>query len=437
MTKKTIAMCTRVEGHGKLNIFIDKNEISNVFFEIEAFRGFENILMNKRIIDVPRILSRVCGLCYASQTITSCKAIEDAFGIEPGEQSIRLRRLLMVGELLNSHSMHFFLQALPDLFVILNGRKKPLSLSKLNKEEPQMTAKMFELIRIGKNLVGIFGGRTAHPITPVIGGISHAPSKSSLTAARKDLQTARDHVTWVLERFQELFLQADPPECSVGDSLFLGTHNYDRYERYDGMLRLRRDGTNVANFSLKDYSKYLDLDSDRNVPRIYAHHEKEEQKLLVGPISRYHVIEDYGIEEVEPYLEFISVPWRKNILLSNYLRLIEMFVEIHEGLSILEDAKLIKPIEIPTLDSLKNSEGIGAVEAPRGTLIHHYQVNDELVLTGAKLLVATEISIPTINDIITRESKELYEKTKDLEQVKARAQMIVRSFDPCISCATH
>ncbi|NVM52892.1 MAG: nickel-dependent hydrogenase large subunit [Candidatus Helarchaeota archaeon] len=112
-------------------------------------------------------------------------------------------------------------------------------------------------------------------------------------------------------------------------------------------------------------------------------------------------------------------------------------VNIYDGLAILENPKLTEPIEIAPLNSIKNTQGIGVVEAPRGTLIHHYQVNKKLELEDVKLLVATEINIPTINEILTRESKRYYDEVQDLEQVKLHAQMILRSFDPCISCATH
>ncbi len=439
--KKTIALCTRVEGHGQLNFFLEKNEIDRVNFEIQAIRGFENILTKKKVLDVPRIASRVCGLCYASQTIASCKAIEDALHIQPSEQSIKLRRLLMVGELINSNSMHFFFQAFPDLFIILKGQECPLSLEELVRFDPQLTTNMFELIKIGKELEEYIGGRSTHPITPIIGGISYAPSKKRIGMARKLIQKAINNVKWVIERYQEIFSGTEPPEDFIlNEPIYLGIHNRGIYDTYEGMLQLKRGASILADFKKEDYYQYIDkLENVKGeLPGIYAL-VKGQHRILVGPLARYHIVSDYKSDEVASYLKFIEKSWQNNLIISNYLRLIEILAKCYEGLDILEDTTLSTPIEL-TLSNLKfekETEGIGIVEAPRGTLIHHYHINTKGELSNVKLLVATEINIPIINELLTKQSKKLYTQFQNLEQVKSHAQMLLRSFDPCISCATH
>jgi len=249
--KTTVAMCTRVEGHGDIKIFFQKNDISNINFEIPTVRGFENILLNKKLIDVPRIVSRVCGLCYASQTIASCKAIENIFEIEPSYQSIQLRRLLMIGELINSHSFHFFFQAFPDLFVLLKGYEKPLSLEELIRYDPQMTGYMFDLIKTGKELVNIFGGRYTHPITPIVGGMANAPPKKSIGVARKYIQKVIENTKWIIEKYQEFIANTTPPdEFNLENQVFLGIQNKGVYNNYLGMLRLKQNGEMLADFPL-------------------------------------------------------------------------------------------------------------------------------------------------------------------------------------------
>ncbi len=435
---KTVDICTRVEGHGSLRFTLQRNEVSGVYFDISAFRGFENILFHKKLIDVPRIISRVCGLCYASQAIASCKAIESIFELEPSNQSIQLRRLLMIGELINSHSMHFFFQAFPDLFVMLKGQSNPLSLNELLQYDPQLTSKMFELIKFGKELVTIFGGRSAHPITSVIGGISHPPSEKSIGMARKYLQQALNNIKWIIEKFQSLFSRDEPPaDLVLKNPTFLAMHDKEKYERYDGLLQLKQKNAVLSNFLVNNYSQHFNWREDLSgaLPGIYT--IPGDQKLFVGPISRYNITENYDIREVEPILSFFNKGWRENLLYSEYLRLIEIMVEIYKGLAILDNPKLTKRIEIPQFISNKKAEGMGVVEAPRGILIHHYQVNNKLEIDKAKLLVATEINIPIINEILTNQSKKLYETTQNLERTKKQAQMILRAFDPCISCATH
>jgi coenzyme F420-reducing hydrogenase alpha subunit len=210
--KKVIDMCTRVEGHGSINIILQKDEISNVDFKLDIVRGFENILHNNNLTDAPRIASRICGICHASQAIASCKAIENIYEIEPSLQSILLRRLMMIGELIKSHSMHFFFQAFPDLFVILKKNPHPLTLSELIHFDPKLTSSMYELINIGNEIVSLFGGKSVHLITPVIGGVMFSPSKKDIGIARKLLQKSLINLEWILERFNQLFSQYNPPD---------------------------------------------------------------------------------------------------------------------------------------------------------------------------------------------------------------------------------
>jgi coenzyme F420-reducing hydrogenase alpha subunit len=433
--KKTVSICTRVEGHGAINFFIDKNEISSVNFELHAIRGFENILKKKKILDVPRIASRICGLCYAAQTIASCKAIEDILEIELSEQSIDLRRLLMIGELINSHSMHFFFQALPDLFVILKGEPRPASLGELLKFDRQLTTNMFELIKLGKETVNIFGGRDAHPITPVVGGMSHAPSKKALINVRRNFHKAINNLKWVIEKYHEMFSEEDPPvDYSLGDSAFLALNNHGNYDRYAGLLKIKQNDKTLAEFTAREYPKYIDR--DRKMPGIHTYFDGE-QKLYVGPLARNNLIENYGDKEIQPLLYYYGKKWQTNLLFSNYLRLIEMLAESYEALRLLDESKLTKPTDLTIPTTIQNSEGMGVVEAPRGTLLHHYKVDEKGYLDEVKLWVATEINIPTINDVLKHQSKKYYQEVKDLEAVKTHAQMILRTFDPCIACATH
>ncbi|MHA1263675.1 MAG: nickel-dependent hydrogenase large subunit [Candidatus Helarchaeota archaeon] len=418
---------------------MQKNELERVTFELKVIRGFENILHHKKLLDVPRIAARVCGLCHASHAIASCKAIENMFQITPSSQSIKLRKLVMVGELLNSDSMHFFFHALPDLFSILKGREKPFSLSELTKFDPVLTEKMLELIKIGKDLEILLGGRAPHTITIVIGGVAIAPTRKIINSVRKYLQRAIINLHWVLERYQDLFSEPLPAKFKVPISNYLGIQNHGFYDFYGGMLRINQNYSSRIDFNFADYEKYIDRieNIQGKMPGIYL--VKEREQVLTGPLARYNVLEKYGIEEVEPYLKFIKKIWKENILISSYLRLIEMLAASYKGMQILEDTTLINPVQISPWKDFKSgpSEGIGAVEAPRGTLIHHYQINEKGVLEKVKLLVATEINLPTINEILTLQSKLFYQQNKDLDELKQYAQMILRTFDPCIACATH
>lgn len=237
--KKVIDVCTRVEGHGTVNIFLgnQNEEISNVNFETAIFRGFENILMNKKLLDIPKIASRICGLCYASQSIVSCKTIENMYEVEPLEQSVLLRRLLMAGELIKSHSMHIFFQAFPDLMEIFNESQKILTPYDLIRYDPQLTTNFYELIKIGNEVENIFGGRSVHLITTIPGGVIYRPSRKKIVLARKYFQKSLINLEYIIDKFIQLFSNHTPPEeYTIINPTYIGLNNSRKFDRYIGAL---------------------------------------------------------------------------------------------------------------------------------------------------------------------------------------------------------
>ncbi len=431
--QKVIDVCTRVEGHGNVKIFIQNDEISNVEFEILAFRGFENILIGKKLSDVPKIVSRICGLCHASQTIVSCKSIEDMYNIKANHQSVLIRRLLMAGELLKSHSMHYFFQSFPDLLNIFNIYTKPIDIYDLIKYNPQLTSHIYDIIKIGNNIDKIFGGRSIHTITPIPGGVIYRPSRKRKNIAEKYFAKVISNLEWIMENFIDLFSEFTPPEDFMLPNVkFLSLNNNRSYDRYDGILTMKKGLTKYQDFRLEEYLNYFDKD-----PTMWGiDFVDKNQNYLVGPISRNQIVETYGLDEISGYLNLFDKKWRNNILFANFLRLLEMFVESQNSLKILEDPILKSTIPLPNFNSIISREGIGVVEAPRGTLIHHYRINKRNILEEAKLFIATEINIPLINEMISNYARKLYEK-EDIHSVKKKIQKIIRAFDPCISCATH
>lgn len=434
---KVVDVCTRVEGHGNVNILIQKDEIKRVEFEIGAFRGFENFLLNKKLLDMPRIVSRICGLCHASQTIASCKAIESMYGVEIPEQSVLLRRLLMTGELIKSNSMHFFFQSFPDLSLIFNIHQKPLDPYELIKFDPQLTTNLYELIKIGNDIDRIFGGKSIHLISPIPGGIIYAPSRKNVTIVKRYLLKALSNIEWIIEKFINLFASLSPPEeYNLPNPTFLALYNESgSLDRYLGNLRIKAPKSKPIDFSINNYDKYFNKDSGLMGINF---NEDCGENVMVGPMARYGILETYNVDEIITYLNNFSKEWKNSVLFANVLRLVEMYVETKQALVMLEDPVLNARVPLPSLSSVKKKIGIGVVEAPRGTLMHQYRTNgkDEIV-EDVKLFIATEFNLPIINKMITKYAQGLYEKTGDTDLIKKKVQLIIRAFDPCISCATH
>jgi len=432
---KVIDVCKRIEGHADVKILLQNDEISLVNFEFKIYRGFENFLTGKKLLDIPKIVSRVCGLCYASQAIASCKAIEDIYNIKVSEQTKLLRRILMTGELIKSHSMNFFFQTLPDLLNIFNINQKTTTAYDLINYDPQLTTYIYELIKIGNDINNLFGGRSVHLISLIPGGIIYSPSKKNLSIAKKKFQNALINLEWIIEKFIELFSHQLPPkEFDAPNLIYLGLSDFKSYNRYSGKLSFKEDNKNMIEFEKQNYSSYFGKEPDLRGIDFYFDNKKN---VIVGPFTRYNITENYGTDEIQTYLEYFDKPWKNNILFANFIRLLEMYIESLQSLQILDDHNLSTKQVLPSLNSVKNLDGIGVIEAPRGTLLHHYYINNHNSIDRIKLFVATEFNIPLINEMITNYAKVLFEKTGDINLVKNNVQRIIRAFDPCVSCATH
>jgi len=431
---KVVEACTRVEGRGNLNIYLKNDEIYQTELNFSVFRGIENILVGKKLLDIPKIVSRICGLCSASQTIASCKAIENIYGIEPSNQSILLRRVLLSGELIQSHIMHYFFQSLPDLLKIFKINtiiNEPYNLINYN---PHLTTNVFNLIKIGSEINKLIGGRVLHPITPIPGGLIFNPTRKSLIFTEKYLKKGIYYIETLIENFIDLFSAFDPPtEFNLSNPIYFGLKNNMGFDRYEGDLRIKRNETTYDDFQAKNYSKYFDKDSN-----LYGITFKSNSKneILTGPIARYRLTQNYGIGKISEYLGNFGKKWKSNLLFLNFLQLIESYCEIQKSVEILNTTSLKSKTKLKQLNSIKKSNGIGVIEAPRGILMHHYHLNKAKTVDQVKLFIATEINLPILNKMITKYAKKLYEK-EDIDSIKEKVQIMIRAFDPCISCASH
>lgn len=434
MTKlqKIVEPCKRIEGNGNIEILLKGDTIDHVEFRIPEIRGFENILINKKVQDIPRIVSRICGLCHASQAIVSNKAIEDIYGINPTSQSIILRRILLIGELIKSHVMHYFFQSFPDILKIFNFQElsNPYELMQF---DPELTSSVFDLIKLGSEIDRIFGGRYVHLISCVSGGVIYTPSQISINLIRKLLQKGSSHAKYLIGNFIKLFSNKTPPSSfDLPKINFLGLSNQGSYDRYKGKIVIK-NYKNQFNFSEKDYQPYFDKDVGAFG---VSFHRNNNMGLITGPIAREKINEISVTERIAPYFNKINENWKESILFQNFLELIEIDHEIHQCLKLLDENSLNERCELPDLGEIQKSEGIGILEAPRGLLMHHYKINQNESVIQAKLFIATEINIPLINFMTLKYARDLH-KNEEIDKVKKKISQMIRAFDPCISCATH
>ncbi|MEM3594472.1 MAG: nickel-dependent hydrogenase large subunit, partial [Candidatus Jordarchaeaceae archaeon] len=211
--KKIIEPVTRIEGHGKITVYIKDNEVSNANFDMYLPRGFENILVGKIVEDVPRITSRICGLCSSVHAVAACKALEKIYGITPPKPSILMRKLLLAGELIRSHALHFFYFALPDLKAMIekNGYGK-YSVQQFSQIETDLVDKLLRIIRIGNELLDHIGGRVPHPVTSLIGGVSKKLTEKEVVGLQANLRRGTTTVRGIIDRLIDYMSKIGKPQ---------------------------------------------------------------------------------------------------------------------------------------------------------------------------------------------------------------------------------
>ncbi|MBN1800812.1 MAG: nickel-dependent hydrogenase large subunit [Candidatus Lokiarchaeota archaeon] len=431
---KTVELCTRIEGHGEISVYTRDDQLLQAEFKLPIYRGFETMLKGKKILDVPRIVSRICGLCHASQTIVSCKVIENMYNIKPTQQAIVLRRILMTAEMLKSHTTHFFFHSFPDLLKLFKISNKILDLNQLIAYDRILTKNIFELIKIGDDINKMLGSRSVHLVNVLPGGIIFKPSTHFSRNFQTLLSKGIGALKEILEFFIKQFSNLDPPASfSIPKVKNLALNNKKIYDRYEGIMTIKESRTKYEDFPIENFLEHFERDVGlRGINTL----SESKTAILVGPIARRNIVENYGVQECNSYLDLFGKEWKKNLLFSNYLRLIEMYSEMKAINQYLETTRLESNLPLPDFRSIKNFEGISAVEAPRGSLLHYYKINERNVVEDAKFFIATEFNLPIINKMITKYARSIYE-TKDISEVKKEIQPMIRAFDPCISCATH
>jgi coenzyme F420-reducing hydrogenase alpha subunit len=433
--QKVIELCKRVEGRGELNYFIQNDKIDHVEFVFSAVRGFENILIGKKLIDIPRIVSRICGLCHTSQSIASCKAIEELYGVEPSFQSMMIRKVLMTAELIKSHIIHFFFHCFPDLLELFPIKKLNMNNFNIINLDPQLTSNVYDLIKTGTEINNIFGGRIIHLITTTPGGVVYKPSKKNIMIVKRDLQKAFTNIDYILQKYVDLFSEKEPPEdFDLPNINMLGMLNNGHYNRYNGNLHIIKSDGNEIEFDISNYESYFT--KDINLFGIKFLTLSNNKPILTGPIARYNLSRNNSQSMYNSLLKFFDTRWKKNILFFNFIQLLEIYNEINNSIDMLENHNLDNQEILPNLNKIVKQNGIGNVEAPRGTLVHHYHLNKSNVVDNVKLYIPTEINFPFLNESIKKYAQKLYEK-EDIQSVNKKIQRMVRAFDPCIACATH
>ncbi len=413
--KINIDHVTKIEGHAKLHIKIDKGEVKKVSLNIfEGSRFFEGILKHKHCADVNHIASRICGICSPVHGITSVKATEKAFNIKPTEQTELLRELLNIGGIIQSHVVHLFFLTLPDY----TGHPNAV---KMAQEHPHHIKKALKLKQFGNDVVNVIGGRSIHPYTLRPGGFTRIPSKDQF---KKLLATAK----------------ACLPDARQAAETFCGL-KYPEFERETKHFALK----GRCFFCPEDVVKCTGTDECIAVPDYESHFKeffkqgstaefakKGEKAYMVGAWSR--ILNNWDLLSKESKeLTRCILPKKFSPFMNNPAQAVEIFEGTKRIAEVLESAdfKDEKPVEIKP----KQGIGIAANEAPRGIVFHKYKYNNNGNTTFINITTPTTQNLPNLEEDIKNFLPSILSKSK--QEIQLEIEKLIRAYDPCISCATH
>jgi len=399
---------TRIEGNAAIEIRDDK-----VLFKVVELRGFEKFLEGRAFEELPKLTARICGICPVSHSMASVKAIESAFGVEIPERAEMLRRLLLLAQTIQSHTLHLFFLSLPDFYPVED--KNVLGLAKVKKE---LVNSSISLRKIAQSMVEELAVRAVHPEV-IPGGVVRDLSEEKAGKFLDELKKSLKIVDEVRSEIRELFKDSE----SNIETGYLSLVNNGSVDFYSGeLVAVDEKGNEFLKFTAEDYDKHIE---EKVEPFSYLKFPYLNGKMYrVGPLARLNIGKlDTDIASEEQKNVFGSV--RHETLLYNYARFIELIYSIEKAIELLENLKAGKVREKV---EIKSGEGVGVIEAPRGTLIHHYRINDKGLLEWADLIVATVQNNPAIN----AELNEVYKK-HGVEKLET----VVRAYDPCLSCASH
>lgn len=408
----------RVEGEGGLYIRFKNGQAEEIRVNIyEPPRFFEGFLQGRFLQEVPDITARICGICPVAYQMSSVQALESALGMTISAQTRLLRRLMYCGEYIESHALHIYLLQAPDLL----GKESALELAAV---APDIVRNALRLKKIGNDLLKAIGGRSVHPVNACVGGFYRWPDMDSIRALLPDLE-------WGLEAAQESVRWAVTlpyPDLEV-DYEFVALHRPDEYAVYDGEVwSSKREPVPVDEFDkiyLEEHVRHSNALHSRTV---------DGNAYLVGPLARLNL----NYEQLSPLAQTaLQESGIKLPLCNPYKSLIARAIELVDAYeTAVQLAQQYQPEDKAHISlHLKAGVGAGASEAPRGLLFHRYAINDQGLVLRARIVPPTAQNLPRMEADLAALVPQLIAMPH--EQATLTAEHLVRSYDPCISCATH
>jgi NAD-reducing hydrogenase large subunit len=439
---------TRIEGHAKITIQLDDaGQVADARFHVTEFRGFERFCEGRPLWEMPGITARVCGICPVSHLLASAKAGDEILAVDIPPAAEKLRRLMNLAQILQSHALAFFHLSAPDLLLGLDSDAGRRNVFGLMAAEPALARGGIRLRQFGQEVIQHLGEHKVHPAWAVPGGVRSPLSRAAHAAIRERLPEARATVLDALARFKTLLPGYEREAQIFGNfpTLFIGLVGPDgRWEHYDGTLRVVDGGGNILADRLdpRRYKEYIAeateswsyLKSPYYRPLGYP-----DGMYRVGPLARLNICSRMGTPLADQELREFRDRGNGSIKSSfhyHYARLIEMLAAVELIDQRLDDPDL-QSARLRASAGINELEGIGVSEAPRGTLFHHYRVDPHGIVQHVNLIIATGQNNLAMNRTVAQIAQHYIRGPQIPEGMLNRVEAGIRAFDPCLSCSTH
>jgi F420-non-reducing hydrogenase large subunit len=459
MKRITINPITRLEGHGKIDVFLnEKGNVENAYLQIPELRGFERFCQGRRAEDMPQITSRICGVCPVAHHMASTKALDDAFNVKPPSAAKKLRELIYCGYIIYDHILHFYFLGGPDFIV---GPDAPPAkrniLGVIEKAGIDIGKEVIKHRAYGQRITAILGGKATHPVCGLPGGVSKALSKEEAKEIKEMAESCVKFAQLSLKIFDDIVLKNDGYiDMIKSDHYSLKTYNMglvdenNKFNFYDGKIRVTdQKGEEFLKFDVRDYYEHIGEHVEEWSYVKFPYLKKIGWKgfidgkdsgiYRVGPLGRLNAADGMATpladEEYKKMYNTLGGKPINSTLVYHWARLIELLYAAERAVELINDPEITsKNIRNPVGEP---GEGFGVIEAARGVLIHHYKVDKNGLIEKANLIVATTNNAGAINMSIANVAKGLIKNGKINDGLLNKIEMAFRAYDPCFACATH
>lgn len=419
--KKTIKInqIDKIEGHaGFIGDIVDGNVEKARFEVIMGIRLFERIMVGRKFEEAGNISARICGVCPVVHYLTAMKAIESALDVEVPEDAVTMRKILMLGQFIQSHTLHVYFLSLSDFFDISEA-------GALIKKFPEYTKLALNVREYGNELIHVFGGRTVHPVSCKIGGFRVAPQRSKV----EKLLEQNDEMLKQAIELGEFFAELNYPGFSR-DTEYVALSDDKEYAIYDGSVKSTK-GLNISPDKFENNIEEIQLPYEA-VKRV----KKNDKEIMVGALARLNL----NSEKLNPKASKILK--KAGIMLPSFNSFFNILAQMIEIIDCIEEArKLLKKVLDSNLDNIavdykvKEGYGVGAIEAPRGTLYHAYDINKKGRISELNIITPTAQLISNME----KDLEEYLPRVLNLTEKERtrKIKMMIRAYDPCITCTVH